>query len=53
MGKSSEAAAPLFTGTCEVGLEVAARPTVSPSLKLAAGCGYVCGVGGLWVGVFM
>lgn len=33
-----------------MGLEVAARPRVSPSLKLAAGCGYVCGVGGLWVG---
>ena len=29
MGKSPEAAALLFTGTCEVELEVAARPTVS------------------------
>lgn len=42
VGKSPEAAAPLFTGICDVGLEVAVRPTVSPSLNPAAG--YVGGV---------
>lgn len=47
MGKSPEAAAPLFAGACGVGLEVAVRPTVSPSLNPAAGCGCVCGVGGV------